>query len=247
MGVRFTPFRFLTGVSRSILWFVSTSLDVAGKARTQGETTSLDYVYASTLSRGFTKYLRLKHEIHHEERLTAAQPCVYVVNHRSNLDLITLSRVFPPDTIVIGKKQVLKVPLFGKIFEQGGNISIDRTNSDDARAGFAEAERAIVDKRRSIWVFPEGTRNHGKALLPFKKGAFHLARNAGVPVVPIVCSVPNRWVEGKKLFLAKETKVVIEVLEPIDSTAFESVEALASHAHTMMKEALERLQSFSSG
>ncbi|HUF17565.1 MAG TPA: lysophospholipid acyltransferase family protein [Thermoanaerobaculia bacterium] len=235
------PLRFLSGVLRSVLWFAQTSLSLSRSPLSGDEAGNFDHIYASRLSEGFRKYLNLRYEIFHEERLTAAQPCVYVVNHRSNLDVITLSRVFPLNTIVIGKKEVLRAPLFGTIFERGGNIAIDRKNSDNARAGFARAERAIVEMGRSIWVFPEGTRNHGRPLLPFRKGAFHLARNAGVPVVPIVCAVPDGWVSGRRMFLARETTVRIEVLEPIASDGFDSVDDFVKQAHDAMSEALVRL------
>ena len=238
MGARFTPIRFLSGVARAVAWFASTSVRAARDARRDGDSSNLDYVYASTLSRGFVRSLGLTYRIRNEERLTASQPCVYVVNHRSNLDLITLARIFPPGTIVIGKKQVLKVPLFGTIFEQGGNITIDRTNRDDARAGFDAAERAIVEQKRSIWVFPEGTRNHGKRLLPFKKGAFHLARNTGVPVIPIVCAAPDSWIDPKTFYLARSVPIVIHVLAAIDPARFETVDELTSHAWSVMNGAL---------
>ena len=240
MAGRFTPIRFLSGVARSVAWFASTSVRAARDARRDGDSSNLDYVYASTLSRGFVRSLGLTYRVKNEERLTASQPCVYVVNHRSNLDLITLARIFPPGTIVIGKKQVLKVPLFGTIFEQGGNITIDRKNRDDARAGFDAAEKAILDDKRSIWVFPEGTRNHGRKLLPFKKGAFHLARNTGVPLVPIVCAAPDSWIDPKTLYLAREVFIVIHVLAPIDPAAFGSVDELAAHTWSVMNEALTR-------
>lgn len=236
-----TPLRFLSGVSRSVFWFARTSLSLSRSALPPEEAGNLDHIYASRLSQGFCQYLNLRYEIFHEDRLTAVQPCVYVVNHQSNLDVITLSRVFPPNTIVIGKKEVLKAPLFGTIFKRGGNIAIDRGNSENARAGFAEAEHAIKTIGRSIWVFPEGTRNHGRGLLPFRKGAFHLARNADVPVVPLVCAVPKRWLVGRRMYLARETLVRIEVLEPIDSNSFESIDELVQHTREAMKAALEKL------
>lgn len=242
MASRFTPLRFVSGVARSLAWFASTSVRVARDARRKGNSSSLDFDYASALSRGFTRALNLEYEIRNEERLTASQPCVYAANHRSNLDLITLARIFPPDTIVIGKREVLKVPLFGTIFEQGGNIAIDRSNQEDARAGFAEAERALVEGKRSIWVFPEGTRNHGRGLLPFKKGAFHLARNANVPVVPIVCAVPDRWIDPRTLYLAPQVTIVIDVLEAIDPARFESVDDLTDSTWEVMNEALSRAE-----
>jgi lysophosphatidate acyltransferase len=71
-----------------------------------------------------------------------------------------------------------------------GSVFIDRTNSNDARAAMAGAANEITRKRQSVYMFPEGTRSYSKEpmLLPFKKGAFHLAVQAGVPIVPVIAA-----------------------------------------------------------
>ena len=72
-----------------------------------------------------------------------------------------------------------------------GSIFIDRQNSKDARSAMQGAASEIQSKKQSVYMFPEGTRSYTKepTLLPFKKGAFHLAVQAGVPIVP--CVVAN--------------------------------------------------------
>lgn len=69
-----------------------------------------------------------------------------------------------------------------------GTVFIDRSNRKSAIAAFDGAIREIRDNKQSVWIFPEGTRSHFATpdLLPFKKGAFHLAIQAGVPIVPVV-------------------------------------------------------------
>lgn len=69
-----------------------------------------------------------------------------------------------------------------------GTVFIDRANSADARHAMAGASKEITQMRQSVYMFPEGTRSYAKEpmLLPFKKGAFHLAVQAGVPLVPVV-------------------------------------------------------------
>lgn len=112
---------------------------------------------------------------------------------------------------------------------------------EDARAGISAAEQAITERGHSVWIFPEGTRNFGK-LRSFKKGAFHLARNANVPVVPLVCAVPAGWLDGRRLYLRRWTTIKVEVLEPALPGAFSSVDAMIEHAHEVMSEALTRLE-----
>lgn len=69
-----------------------------------------------------------------------------------------------------------------------GTVFIDRGNAKDARQAMAGAATEIRDEKQSVYMFPEGTRSYAKepTLLPFKKGAFHLAVQAGVPIVPVV-------------------------------------------------------------
>lgn len=69
-----------------------------------------------------------------------------------------------------------------------GTVFIDRTNRKNAFAAFDSAVKEIQSNKQSVWIFPEGTRSYFNKpdLLPFKKGAFHLAVQAGVPIVPVV-------------------------------------------------------------
>ena len=93
----------------------------------------------------------------------------------------------------------------------------------------------------SIFIMPEGTRNYG-TLRPFKKGAFHLARNTGVPLQPMVCAAPGRWLDGTRLWVAPHVDVLIEVLEPVDPAQFDSVERLIENTRERMAVALARLE-----
>lgn len=130
------------------------------------------------------------------------QSCVIIANHQSNYDLFVLGNVVPHRTVCIGKKSLKWVPLFGQLFWLAGNVLIDRGNARKARQSMLATTRTLQEKNTSIWVFPEGTRNAGKTLLPFKKGAFQMAINAGVPIVPVCASTYiqhlkfNRWHSG---------------------------------------------------
>ncbi|MGH9456731.1 MAG: lysophospholipid acyltransferase family protein [Thermoanaerobaculia bacterium] len=235
-----TPLRFLWRCGRALVWFVAASVRVMRRAPATGVDHDLTHLYASTLSQGFKRIFRLRHEVRGAGRLSSHQPCVYLANHRSNLDVITMCEILPHRTVVIGKREMRKIPLLGRIFERGGNVPINRRDPDEARAAIEAAERKLRDERVSIFMFPEGTRNHGR-LLPFKKGAFHLARNAGVPIVPLVCAVTPGWMRGGRLWLAPEVDVLIEVLQPVESGTDE-VDALIEETRDRMADALARLE-----
>ncbi|WXL24037.1 1-acylglycerol-3-phosphate O-acyltransferase [Ectopseudomonas mendocina] len=121
--------------------------------------------------------------------------CVFVANHQSNFDLYVFSRIVPPRTVSVGKKSLKWVPFFGQIYWLAGNILIDRDNAIRARHSLVATTDALKNRDTSIWVFPEGTRNHGKGLQTFKKGAFQMAVAAGVPIIPVCVSTYPKHVK----------------------------------------------------
>lgn len=129
--------------------------------------------------------------------------CVIVANHQSNYDLYVLGRVVPKRTVTIGKKSLKWVPFFGQLFWLAGNVLLDRGNAIQAKKAMLTTTDTLRHKDTSIWVFVEGTRNLGKGLLPFKKGAFQMAIAAGVPIIPVCASTYvkhmqlNRWDSGE--------------------------------------------------
>jgi len=130
------------------------------------------------------------------------ESCVVIANHQSNYDLFVFGNVVPRRTVCIGKKSLKWVPLFGQLFWLAGNVLIDRGNAIKARRSMLTTTHTLQHQDTSIWVFPEGTRNLGADLLPFKKGAFQMAIAAGVPIVPVCASNYikhmrlNRWHSG---------------------------------------------------
>ena len=128
--------------------------------------------------------------------------CVIIANHQSNYDLYVLGRVVPKRTVSIGKKSLKWVPFFGQLYWLAGNVLIERGNAQQAKQAMLTTTETLQHQDTSIWVFPEGTRNKGQGLLPFKKGAFQMAIAAGVPIIPVCVSSYvkhmrlNRWNGG---------------------------------------------------
>ncbi|SDT20146.1 1-acyl-sn-glycerol-3-phosphate acyltransferase [Pseudomonas trivialis] len=141
--------------------------------------------------------------------------CVVIANHQSNYDLFVLGTVVPHRTVCIAKKSLKWVPLFGQLFWLAGNVLIDRGNAHKARRAMLTTTRTLQHEDTSIWVFPEGTRNLGKGLLPFKKGAFHMAIAAGVPIVQVCVS---NYVTHMKLNRWNSGDILIRSLKPIPTT-----------------------------
>ncbi|NQD94216.1 1-acylglycerol-3-phosphate O-acyltransferase [Pseudomonas sp. CrR25] len=149
----------------------------------------------------------LRLQLHTEIRplFEQRQACVIVANHQSNFDLYVLGRVVPRRTVSIGKQSLKWIPFFGQLYWLAGNVLLDRGNAQRAKQAMLTTTDTLRHRDTSIWVFPEGTRNPGDDLLPFKKGAFQMAIAAGVPIIPVCVSRYagrirlNRWNNGKIL------------------------------------------------
>jgi lysophosphatidate acyltransferase len=149
-----------------------------------------------------------------EERFESSRPTVVVINHQSNLDVVLWARFYPAATVVVGKKQIRKIPIFGYIYRGTKNILIDRENVEKARQSLKDAAGRIRSERLNVWMAPEGHRNLGAEMLPFKKGAFHLAIAAQVPVLPVVVGPAWAVLDASRLLIRPGT-IRTRVLEPI--------------------------------
>jgi len=143
------------------------------------------------------------------------QPCVFVANHTSYLDIILSTFYIDHLAIYMGKAELLKAPLF-KTFFKGMNIPVKRTNKIDAHKAL-EAAANEIDKGRSMVIFPEGTIPKSDKLLPFKNGAFKLAIEKQVPIVPIVNINNNKLLQNGGFFKSNGRPGIakIIILEPI--------------------------------
>ena len=168
------------------------------------------------------------------------RPCVIVANHQSNYDLFVLGNIVPPRTVCIGKKSLKWVPFFGQLFWLAGNVLIDRGNPLRARLSIRQTTETLQHKDTSIWVFPEGTRNQGKGLLPFKRGAFQMAIDAGVPIVPVCVST---YVRDMRLGQWDSGRVMIRSLPALPTTGLcaDDIPDLIARCHSQMQACIEQM------
>ncbi|CAM9127675.1 unnamed protein product, partial [Lampetra fluviatilis] len=125
--------------------------------------------------------------------LTTSSPYVIVSNHQSSIDFIGLMECLPERCAPIAKRELLFVGPFGAIAWLCGVFFIDRQRTQHAKHTMGAVAAVMRERGINVWVFPEGTRSHGAPMLPFKKGAFHLAVQAQVPIVPVVFSSYSRF------------------------------------------------------
>ncbi|HEX9306656.1 MAG TPA: lysophospholipid acyltransferase family protein [Anaeromyxobacter sp.] len=110
-------------------------------------------------------------------------PFVVVANHQSMLDILMLSRL-PREMKWVAKEALFKVPWVGWMLRMSGDIPIRRGDAESGGEALARA-KAYLARGMNVMIFPEGTRSAKGTLLPFKSGAFRLALEAGVPVLPV--------------------------------------------------------------
>lgn len=190
-----------------------------------------------------SRLLGIKIVIKNPERLKT-RPAVFLSNHQSELDILILGATFPKYCSVTAKKSLMYYPILGWFMALSGSVFIDRKNRNDALKAFEGAAKRVNEKRQSVFMYPEGTRSYAESpkLLPFKKGAFHFAVQAQVPIVPYVASNYSPIVSFKKRKF--NTGVIeIEVLEPIETKGKTAADVndLFTLTQQRMHDAVERL------
>jgi len=163
---------------------------------------------------GGLKILGLKVQADGLEHFDLPGTYIVVANHQDNLDLFVLGGYLPRRTVSVGKKSLRWIPLFGIMYWLAGNVLIDRGDRRRAMDAMGAVVTALQERNTRIWIFPEGTRSRGRGLLPFKKGAFHTAIKAGVPIVPVCVSSYAQQANFNRL---TSGKVRLQVLEPIST------------------------------
>lgn len=151
------------------------------------------------------------------EHLEPGRSYIYVSNHASMFDIPVVSAGVPDDLRIVYKRELERIPLFGWGLRMGGYIAVDRGRSPEARRSLEEAIEKIRNGA-SVFMFAEGTRTPDGKLQPFKRGAFHLAVQSGVPVVPLTINGSYGIVPKHSLRIRSGT-VELVFSPPIATTA----------------------------
>jgi len=174
-----------------------------------------------------------------EKYLWTTRPCIFLFNHQSRADVLILAKLVRRDFSGIAKREMRDVPVVGKLLEMAGVVFVDRKRAQDAIKAMAPLVDAIRRDGKSVCIAPEGTRTLTPALGPFKKGAFHLAIQAGVPIVPVVIHNSGD-VQPKTEFAMRPASVRVEVLPPVDTSGWHAA-TLDRHVRDVRNLFLRRL------
>ncbi len=146
-----------------------------------GSAFKLMRIWSKWLCYGGGIFPQVKYEIDTDR---IPRPCIFVSNHSSYLDIVLSYVTIPQYFVFVGKQELDKAPLF-RIFFKRMNILVNRKSNLDSHRAYLESGRRL-DLGQSVFIFPEATISSSGNLIPFKNGAFKLAIDKQVPIVPIV-------------------------------------------------------------
>jgi 1-acyl-sn-glycerol-3-phosphate acyltransferase len=152
------------------------------------------------------------------ENVLLGKPQIFMANHQSDFDVLIVMAHIPGQFRWIAKKELFKIPIFGKAMRSAGYIEIDRQNHEKAMKSLDEAAQKIREGK-SVVTFPEGTRSKDRTIKPFKQGLFHLAIKAGVPIVPISI-IGAHEIMPKRTLKVRPGKITMIIDRPVDVSGY---------------------------
>lgn len=176
------------------------------------------------------------------ENVDRSKPYVIVLNHRSMTDIMALYFV-PLQFRWVSKREVFRIPFFGQFLVLHGDIAIERGNGAEAMRKVIASGCRWLKRGVSVSIFPEGTRSKDGEIHRFKAGAFALAKEAGVEILPVVMEGTNSMVRDNRMFRWRNT-IKIKILPPVSAAyvAATDQKVLADEVHMRMVEALNDLR-----
>jgi 1-acyl-sn-glycerol-3-phosphate acyltransferase len=148
------------------------------------------------------------------ENLRTDSPQIVVANHQSWFDVFALAAHLPVRYRFVAKRELEGIPVFGRAWKSCGHVSVDRGNREAAIEALDQAWREVHEERLTMVLFPEGTRSPDGRLKAFKKGAFVLAVQGQVPLVPVAV-VGSRDVMAKGRMRVRSGEIRVRIGAPI--------------------------------
>jgi 1-acyl-sn-glycerol-3-phosphate acyltransferase len=174
------------------------------------------------------------------ENVPKNEPILYIANHRSYFDIPVAYSSLPTLTGFMAKKEIAKVPILRTWMRFLQCLFLDR---DDIKQGLQTVLKAIdqVKAGYSVFISPEGTRNHGKEMLPFREGSFKIAEKTGCAIVPVSISNSDDAFENHMPWV-RATHVIIEYGKPIypKELSKEQLKFIGSYVQGIIRETLEK-------
>ena len=167
---------------------------------------------------------------------------VMVLNHNSMADIITIYNL-PLVFKWVSKREVYRIPIVGRLLFAHGDIVINRASTKEAMNLVHTKGKEWLAKGASVAIFPEGTRSKDREIHNFKAGAFFLAKDAGVPILPIVLDNTDKMVR-KGFFMNWSNKITIRILPPIpaEEVSKRDIKDVMAEVRTSMVDTLAEIR-----
>ena len=177
------------------------------------------------------------------ENVDKKKPYVIVINHNSMADIISLYFV-PLNFRWVSKQEVFRIPYIGPMLWMHGDIAIQRGRATESMRKVINDGKMWINRGVSVAIFPEGTRSKTGEIQRFKGGAFALAKEAGVEILPVVLDGTTKIFRPKSFWFNWKHRLTLKVLPPISAEKVASTDTseLANEVHDMMVEALAEIR-----
>lgn len=171
------------------------------------------------------------------EKIDISKSYVVISNHPSTLDIFTHITALPVSIRFLTKTELFRIPILSRVLKILGLPRIDRKNAQMNLPKINESIQRVIDNKNSIMIFPEGTRSNQKELLPFKKGAAHVAKQFNLPIIPVVThNSHNLMIKGSVWF--KSGQIHVQILDPITNIEDYDIDELTNLIYLKVSENL---------
>ncbi|MEI8186894.1 MAG: lysophospholipid acyltransferase family protein [Chlorobiaceae bacterium] len=177
-------------------------------------------------------------EITGEENYDPEQNYLVISNHAGMADIPLLLGSMHLNLRFVAKEELGKIPIFGHVIKQAGFVMIKRGQNREALKSLLAASE-VLKSGRSVHIFPEGTRSADGKLLPFKRGAFLVAKKGGAPLLPVTI-IGSNLITPKKSLKINRGKIRIIIAPPLQPSLFKSVEELRDASSKIIEQNLIR-------
>jgi 1-acyl-sn-glycerol-3-phosphate acyltransferase len=172
-------------------------------------------------SNGLVNAVRIKRTVFDPFNISIEPGKRYIImsNHRSHYDIPLMILSLPASIRMLTKKELFRIPLWGRGMAAGEFISIDRHNIKQAKHDLKKAREKMEDGI-VLWIAPEGTRSRTGRMGPYKKGGFILAIEAGAKIIPVGIRGSEKVLPAKTWDFFLDQKVEVHIGKPIDASAY---------------------------
>ncbi len=186
--------------------------------------------------------ISMKREVIGIENIDTKQPYVIAINHNSMVDILCLYKI-PLIFKWVSKREVYRIPIVGQLLFAHGDIVINRASAKEAMSLVHDRGKEWLVKGASVAIFPEGTRSKDGEIHNFKAGAFILAKDAEVPILPVVLDGTTSFVR-RAWMVNWSNRITIKVLPPVsvEEVRERPIKEVMTEVHDKMVEALAEIR-----